>query len=198
MIHNHSHHTFQTSSASDDVRYNALAFEKLFRENFTPLCTFCQFRFGFEPDQAKDIVHAGFLKLWETDASLSSVQPIVPYLYKIVANLCLDTIKHRKIKQQHELRVLQKDRRAVSGNSFEGVELKQLVAEINQAVTGMPEQMRKVFTLCRYEGLKYTEVASLLNMSVKTVETHMSRALARIRLKLAAYLVLVIIFTCLV
>jgi RNA polymerase sigma-70 factor (ECF subfamily) len=75
-------------------------------------------------------------------------------------------------------------------NCFESIDFKQLNADIDKAISELPEQMRRIFKLSRFEGLKYTEIATELNMSVKTVETQMGRALAKLREKLSVYLVL--------
>lgn len=63
-----------------------------------------------------------------------------------------------------------------------------MAAQIDKAVAELPEQMRRIFELSRYEGLKYNDIANHLNICVKTVETQMSRALVRLRQKLSNYL----------
>jgi RNA polymerase sigma-70 factor, ECF subfamily len=57
----------------------------------------------------------------------------------------------------------------------------------------LPEQMRRIFEMSRFEGLKYAQIAEQLNISVKTVETQISRALGKLREKLSAYLSSIII-----
>jgi RNA polymerase sigma-70 factor (ECF subfamily) len=68
------------------------------------------------------------------------------------------------------------------------LDLKQLRDAIDRAIAELPEQMRKIFELNRHDGLKYTEIATRLNLSIKTVETQMSRALLKLRQKLAAFI----------
>jgi len=173
-----------------DFRFNETAFEMFFREYFGPLCAYCQYKFGVDLEQAKDTVHASFLKLWETRDRISDETTAKAYLYKIVGNLSLDLIKHKKVRDKKEKQLLRQELSANQFSGFENADLKQLGADIDKAVSELPEQMRKVFELCRYDGLKYSEVASQLSISVKTVETHMSRALIKLRQKLSDYLVL--------
>ena len=58
----------------------------------------------------------------------------------------------------------------------------------------MPEKCREVFELSRFEGMKYAEIATQLNISVKTVETHMSKALVILKAELRDYLTVLLIF----
>ena len=68
------------------------------------------------------------------------------------------------------------------------VDFKKLDADVENALAELPEQMKRIFILCKIDGLKYAEAAQSLNISVKTVETQMGRALVRIRSKLSDYL----------
>jgi RNA polymerase sigma-70 factor, ECF subfamily len=173
-------------------------FEECFREHFIPLCAYCQYKFGFDLDLARDTVHNGFLHLWEIRQNLSPGTAVKAYLYKIVTNLCLDVLKHRKVKDRKEKILARKKLYVVQDDGFQNVDFRQLKADIDLAVSALPDQMREVFELCRYEGLKYAEVASRLSISVKTVQTQMSRAYIKLREKLARYLISLIIVLLLV
>ena len=175
-------------SPSNDIEFNEAALEILFKEYFSPLCAYCQHRFGFELAEAKEAVHTGFIKLWENREHISSNLSVKAYLYKIVSNISLDMLKHNKIVHRHANRVIQDSSVNALGKGFNETELKQLIHDIDTAVGTLPEQMRKIFELSRYEGLKYAEIAIRLDLSVKTVETQMSRALVKLRHKLAHYL----------
>jgi RNA polymerase sigma-70 factor (ECF subfamily) len=168
--------------------FDDAAFEMFFRKHFVPLCAFCQYKFGFDLDLARDTVHNGFVKLWETRQYLSPDLSVKAYMYRIVSNLSIDILKHRRVQLRKERFLAQKNLLNDADNGFENTDLKQLAADIDKAVSELPEQMRRVFQLCRFEGLKYAEVAAHLSISVKTVETQMSRALVKLRQKLADYL----------
>lgn len=167
------------------TRLSEADLELLFKQYFKPLCMYCQYRFGFDLDIAKEAVHTGFIRLWENRQNISPELSTRAYLYKIVSNTSLDMLKHNKVRQKHAKQVLQTTSAIVP---FKDPELKQLVADIDNAISELPEQMRRIFELSRYEGLKYSEISSRLNLSVKTVETQMSRALVKLRQKLSHYL----------
>lgn len=171
-------------------KFDDASFQVLFKECFVSFCAYYQYKFGFSTDTAKEVVHTGFIKLWENRAAISPGSSAKAYLRKTITNASLDLLKHEKVKQQHASHVLQTNVEESGETDFDNMDLKQLTAAINNAIAELPEQMRIVFELSRNEGLKYAEIAGRLNISVKTVETQMSRALAKLRQKLAQYLVL--------
>lgn len=166
-----------------------------FKENFSSLCSYCQAKFGFDIDEAKEVVHIGFIKLWENRQTLTADLSVKAYLYKIIFNICVDALRHQKVKAKHEKYVLQNSSQVSAFNNFDCPDIKHLAADIDKAVAELPGQMRKVFELSRYEGLKYAQISTHLNISVKTVETQMSRALVKLRQKLSNYLPLIFL-TC--
>jgi RNA polymerase sigma-70 factor (ECF subfamily) len=102
-------------------------------------------------------------------------------------------IKHEKVKQQHvahELAVMEVSHESVSQN----VQANELEIKIAEAMKTLPEQCRIVFQLSRFEELKYQEIADQLQISIKTVENHMGKALKLMRGQLKEYLPLFLIF----
>lgn len=97
-------------------------------------------------------------------------------------------MRHEKVKQKHEKHVLQTSELNYNKTDFDKAEFNELRNNIDKAVAELPEQMRKIFEMSRFEGLKYSEISSKLAISVKTVETQMSRALVKLRQKLSDYL----------
>lgn len=166
------------------------AFENFFREHFSSICTWCQFKFALDFDDAREAVHTGFIKLWENRHTLDTGQSPRAYLYKIIANHYIDNRRHQKVKNRYkELMVSQVS--ATTGPEMV-FDAKQLAAEIAAALALLPPQMRAIFELSRNEGLTYGEIANRLQISIKTVETQMSRALAKLRQSLGRYLTVVI------
>jgi RNA polymerase sigma-70 factor, ECF subfamily len=185
------HKKFRNSASTSIVNNNTLdnaAFEILFKENFAGLCAYCQYKFGFDLDLAKETVHSGFIKLWENRARLSPDSSIKVYLYTIITNISYDVMRHDKVKRKHENHVLENS--TFNGNrvDFDRAEFSELKNNVDKAIAELPDQMRKIFELSRYEGLKYCQIAAHLSISVKTVETQMSRALVKLRSKLSDYL----------
>lgn len=181
------------ASPDDRWTFDDASFEVFFKKHFLPLCAYCQFKFGIDLDLAKEMVHTGFIKLWDAREHLDPAVSPKSYLYKIINNNFLDNIKHRKIRQQYIQFIVQSVPEGTMANGFDNIDVKQLQADINAAIAELPEQMRRIFELSRFEGLKYSEIAGQLNISVKTVETQIGRALVKLREKLSSYLSLLII-----
>jgi RNA polymerase sigma-70 factor (ECF subfamily) len=171
---------------------NESAFEMIFRTYYQPLCRYA-YSFLQDKEEAEEVVQSSFITVWDKRNSLTIETSVKSYLYRMVRNSCLNVIKHEKIKQQHVAHEL-----AVSEVSHESVSQKVHAAEleikISEAMKTLPEQCRLVFQLSRFEELKYQEIADQLQISVKTVENHMGKALKLMRVQLKEYLPLFLIF----
>ena len=176
-----------------DLQFDDASFEEFFKKHFLSLCAFCQFKYGLDLDMAKEVVHTGFIKLWDARQHLTRDVSPKSYLYKIITNNVLDILKHQKVRQQYVQFVLQSVPEGTDAEAFDKVDVKRLQADIDAAIAALPEQMRRIFEMSRFEGLKYTQIAGQLNISVKTVETQISRALIKLREKLSSYLSCIII-----
>ena len=166
------------------------AFEMLFRTYYQPLCNYA-YTFVQDRDEAEEIVQSTFLSVWEKRENLAIHTGVKPYLYAMVRNACLNVIKHEKIKQQHasmEMAVAERSSESVAST----VMASELETRIFGAMSKLPEQCRLVFKLSRFEELKYGEIAEQLNISIKTVENQMGKALRIMREQLKDYLPIVI------
>jgi RNA polymerase sigma-70 factor, ECF subfamily len=170
------------------IQDNDAAFELFFKAHFKPLCAWCQYKFNFDTAITKEVVHTAFIKLWQARADLPPQLPVKAWLNKTIVNTSLDMLKHDKIREKYKQYVQQRYADEALSAEPAPADTKQLSKEIDNAVAGLPGQMRTVFELSRYNGLKNTEIARQLNISVNTVETQMSRALKKLRIKLAAWL----------
>ena len=168
------------------------AFEMIFKTYYQPLCNYA-YSFVHDRDEAEEIVQATFLSVWEKRDNLTIHTGVKPYLYAMVRNAALNVLKHEKIKQQHATVEL-----AVAERSVESVTRTVMASELEdriyKALNKLPEQCRLVFKLSRFEELKYAEIAEQLNISIKTVENQMGKALKIMREQLKDYLPLLIVF----
>jgi RNA polymerase sigma-70 factor (ECF subfamily) len=171
---------------------NESAFEMIFRSYYQPLCRYA-YSFLEDKEEAEEVVQSAFITIWEKRKSMDIQTSLKSYLYRMVRNACLNVIKHEKIKQQHVTHEL-----AVTETTYESVTQKvyatELELKISEAMKTLPEQCRLVFQLSRFEELKYQEIADQLQISVKTVENHMGKALKIMREQLKEYLPLFLIF----
>jgi RNA polymerase sigma-70 factor (ECF subfamily) len=167
------------------------AFEMIFKTYYQPLCNYA-YSFVQDRDEAEEIVQATFLSVWEKKEHLAIHTGVKPYLYAMVRNAALNVLKHEKIKQQHvaiELSIAERSSESVTRT----VMASELEDRIYQALNKLPEQCRLVFKLSRFEELKYAEIAEQLNISIKTVENQMGKALKIMREQLKDYLPLLIV-----
>ena len=175
-----------------EITLDKRAFEELFRSFFPSLVLFAQ-KFVPDQDTAKEIVHNVFLNLWEKREQVDMSSSLKSYLFTSVNNRCLNYIRDQKKFDKDETRFQRLDSTEFS-DGVDRLEEQELEQRIYDALQSLPEKCREIFMLNRFEGLKYAEIAEKLNISVKTVETQMSKGLKILREKLVDYLGMIILF----
>lgn len=174
-----------------EIIKNKKTFEVFFKENYSSLCRYA-FNYLKDADEAEEEVQNCFIKLWEDREKKTINSSIKSYLYTSVKNACLNTIKHRGIKDKYRDYVQAQN---VHYDDSENIENeKDLTILLSKAIDKMPEKRKEVFLMSRFEGLSYNEIAAHLSISVKTVENHMGSALKFLRLELKDYLHLYFVF----
>jgi RNA polymerase sigma-70 factor (family 1) len=163
-----------------------VVFESIFRNYYAQLCNYAN-TFTNDIDEAEEIVQATFLNLWEKHESVDIQISVRAYLYRAVANNCINRVKHLKVRKKHNDEAVYLGNESSENNLEQvlGSELEQL---IKQTIDSLPSQCQTVFKLSRYEGLSYSEIAGQLGLSVKTVDNHISKALRILKDKLKEYL----------
>lgn len=162
------------------------AFEQLFKTHFRGLYAYA-LTIVQDEIMAEELVQNMFCRLWEKKSQLEIHTSLKAYLYKTVYHDSLNYLKHQKVRAAHAMYVVKHAETGVD-NAADKAEAGQLDARIHQALSELPEQCRTIFQLSRYEGLKYHEIAQVLQLSVKTVENQMGKALKLMRVKLRDYL----------
>ena len=164
------------------------AFELLFKMYYTTLCSYSN-KYLFNYEEARDVVQEVFLNLWENKNEIDPKESLKAYLFKITANSSINKLRRRKVKTKYDeiLKFVYVENSELSPHdSFLEQELSEY---IGIALNKIPPQCRRVFDLSRIDGLKYSEIAEYLKISVKTVESHMSKALSILRTELKEYLI---------
>ncbi len=167
-------------------RLDKQSFELLFRENFTALTGFAR-KYVKDLDTAKEITHDVFINVWEKRNEVDSEKPLRSYLFTSVRNRCLNYIRDFKKFDKTE-DISKSPGYSQLTENVDPVEMMELEERINLAIDSLPDKCRKIFIMNRFKDLKYAEIARELDISVKTVEGQMSRALKALREKLAMYL----------
>lgn len=161
-------------------------FEFLFRSEFKGLVYFA-IQYTKDTDTAREITQEAFISLWEKRDTIDLSKPVKTYLSTTVRNKCLNWLRdNRKFnKEILDIEGLLSDKTYVQPDRMVEAEIKE---RIGKAIEELPLKCREIFTLNRNENLKYQEIAIRLDISIKTVETQMSRALQHMRERLSEFL----------
>jgi RNA polymerase sigma-70 factor, ECF subfamily len=161
------------------------SFEKLFNEYAAVLCKY-SIRFVRDTDLAEDIVKEVFITLWEKRNSISIQLSLKSYLYASVKNRSIDYLRSRIAKIRFEKDELLNDLTEPVDFSS-ALEEKEFSEMITKAVEQLPEMCRIVFSMRRFGDFTNKQISEELNISVKTVENHISKAIKKLRPILANY-----------
>lgn len=153
-------------------------FEALFKQHFGVLCRYAE-QFTGDFDSAQEITQKVFINLWERRAQIRPEQSVVAYLYAAVKSRCLNHIRdHKKYRSRVlDLEILEDQ----AGSDFDDTDFEALQQRVAAALNTLPEKCREVFEKSRFQHKKYREIAEELDISVKTVEAHMSKALKTLK-----------------
>lgn len=163
------------------------AFETIFRQYYPPLCLYAASITG-QTEVAEEIVEELFYQLWKEKEHLELFHSVKSYLYKAVRNQSLQYCEHLEVRNRYRDAVLSG---SLSSNSpvdpQEEFEYKELQSLVDRTLKKLPERRFLIFQMHRNEGKKYAEIASLLSLSVKTVEAEMTKALRTLRKEIEIY-----------
>ena len=169
------------------------AFSHLFDEYYVSLCFFAN-KYVSDLDLSRSLVQQVFVDLWTKREKLNIHYSPKSYLFHSVKNRSIDYLR----KRSRSVSVAEFPDNNLSLEFHDLVEEAELNERINTCIDQLSERCREIFILCRFEGLKYSEIAERLNISVKTVEMHMGIALKKIRNKLSDYqMINLLAFVCL-
>jgi RNA polymerase sigma-70 factor (ECF subfamily) len=160
------------------------AFAAIFREHYSWL-VLAAARLLADRSLAEEVVQDVMLELWRRREALVLTGPLRAYLHQSTRNRALNHLRHGRTVRQSEPYVRpptaapRADARATS---------RELQAAVAAALAELSPPQREVFEMSRRDGLTYPEIASALDISVKTVEARMGRALRHLRERLSPWL----------
>jgi RNA polymerase sigma-70 factor (ECF subfamily) len=167
------------------------AFEFFFNYFYPGLCIYAQKTISIPEQEAKDLVQDVFVKFWNGREKTDIRFSIRSYLFVSVKNKCFDL--HRKRNTYLKVQEITKDH-DITDESFDTYVLSELETLFNKSLEKLPERCREVFELSRFHGLKNREIAAKLNLSEKTVENQVTKALHILKEELKDYLPLLALF----
>jgi len=158
---------------------DAIAYKELFLLYHSRLVGFSSSIIGSK-ECAEEIVSDVFLKIWINRKTLTRVANFHLYIYVITKNLSINCfLKHKREKSfsldetvvEFQSIYLDPEQRMISA---------EMLKRVREAIEDLPRKCQLIFKLIKEDGLKYKEVAELLNLSLKTVENQMTIALRKI------------------
>jgi RNA polymerase sigma-70 factor (ECF subfamily) len=158
-------------------------FSVLFDKHYIRLYNYA-FKVLKNKEVSEELVQETFIKLWENIAQISlEDRSIASFLIITLKNKIVDNYRKDQVRTKHNnLYYLQQETQIDMNNDWE------LGQEINTIYNTLPENTLHIFRLSREKDLTYKEIAKLKTISVKTVESHISKALEVFRLGLKDYL----------
>lgn len=158
------------------------AFRQFFERYHTPLYRYVRSK-SVSPDVAEDLVQKAFVRIWERREEIDPDKSLRAYLFRIGHTRALNHFRDTsKFSYEVDFTRMQGAAKPDAGADHE-----ELHEALHQAIAELPERRRAVFELCFLHNLTYRETAQALDISVKTVENQMSRALKSLREALAVF-----------
>ena len=159
------------------------AFELLFNKYYSVLCILSR-RYTEDISASREIIQSLFITLWEHRADLNINTSLKSYLCQAAKFNSIRYVEKDRKKGLHMQEIPENEQDEVF---FDHVEYAELQGRILETIDTLPEQCKKVFTMSRFEQLKYADIAEKLDISVKTVESHISKALRILETHLSRY-----------
>lgn len=155
-------------------------FRDLFTRYYNPLCNFAQ-SIVRDDAKAEDAVQDVFVAMWQVKETITDQEYIKAYLFKATKHKCIEYLRkmvsEQNLKDQMESRI----QMSSSINIAEEADNYVLKEKLYNSIRQLPPKTKEVFSLSKLNGLTYSEIADKLNISVKTVENQMGRALRLLR-----------------
>lgn len=159
------------------------AFRELFEELNPALLRFA-WRYTRDADTSRDIVQDAFLKVWEKRETLDPSKSILGFMYTMVRNRALNLAR-----DSHYTNSVDADEVIIEDvpSPDEEADFAVLEEKVFEWIESLPKRRREAFKLSRFEGLTHAEIAVVMNLTPRTVNTHLMLALRDLRGKLKAF-----------
>ena len=159
--------------------------KSLFQQHYLSVCKSIH-RLVRDKATTEDIAQGVFIKFWEKRKQLNITSSVAAYLHRMGMNEAISFLRRKKYFEPEEV-----IEHAVPNNLYSGEEQllqTELQEKITEAINSLPPKCRAIFQLSRFEGLTYQQIATKLDLSIKTVENQMGKALRVLRERMKGYL----------
>ncbi|OOV17446.1 RNA polymerase sigma-70 factor [Flavobacterium sp. LM4] len=191
---------FESETFESFKKGEEAAFTYFYHNYFSRIASFCV-QFVYDADEAENLAQEAFINLWENRENIDSINGIQSFLYTYAKSKCLNFIRHNKVKDKFKNDLLNHKEReldieVLNSIQFDTLELTELERIINESINDLPPKTREVFIKKRFENKKNAEIAEEMQVTLKAVEAHMTKALKILKAKLSDYLFLFFILIC--
>lgn len=184
-----SHESLSLLFKSGEIAF----FETLYKTYFQRTLYFCR-QYLADPEEAREVAQDTFVAVWEKRHDLREDLSVQAFILTIARNKCLNVLRKKMTEQKYadalERREMMANYSALSDDAFGSVQMQELEQLVEDGLAELPEKTRAIYEMNRDQELTYEEIARNIGMSVKSVEYHISKALAYMRHKLKDYLML--------
>jgi len=168
-------------------------FAELFRSHYTALCALA-YRYVASHAVAEDLVQDLFVAVWgDAERWPEDDDTLYLLLYTATRNRALNYLKGLRVRERYAERTAATTPDFIDATAVDEVLQRELQQALDDAIADLPASARQIFLLSREEGLTYREISNRLGISVKTVETQMSRALKKLRDNLSHHLLFILL-----
>ncbi|MBX2840484.1 MAG: RNA polymerase sigma-70 factor [Flammeovirgaceae bacterium] len=168
-------------------KYNDLkAFKTIFNHFYSKLIAVSRI-YVIDEFYAEEIVSQVFIKLWDNRGTMGNIDNLHGYLYVMTKRLSLNHIRDNQFNKAYTMDHIGISAKISISNPEESLLNEELVNIIQQAYNKVPPKAKIVYQMVKEDGLKYKEVALVLNISVKTVEMHVGKVLKIMRQEIEKY-----------
>lgn len=185
---------YQMGSSGREITF----FESLYRDYFSRTLFFAH---QYLPDieEAQEIAQETFITLWEKRGDLRPDLNIQAFILTIAKNKCLNVLRKKISEQKYSreltAREMMANYSALSDDTFDALQMQELKALIDQTEGDLPEKTRRIYQMSRDQDMSYEEIAGQIGLSVKSVEYHITKALAYFRRQLKDYITLIFLIS---
>ena len=162
----------------------------MFFDFYPSLCVFAE-RYVSSPEASEDIVQETFYNLWKNRKKIEVTSSFRNLLITSVKNSCVDYLRKQSVRRIHSERQIYHENIDTPEEIYTVSELEEM---LKTALDRLPPNVRKAFELSRFENMTYNKIAEEMDVSPKTVEAYISKALSVLRVELKDYLPLTLLF----
>jgi RNA polymerase sigma-19 factor, ECF subfamily len=137
-------------------------------------------------DLARDLVHDAFVALWQARSRLGGQVDLVPYLYRIARNRALRHVRDAKLHEEKQ-QLFQLSEQREAPDTSESVDDQQMRVRLRRWLDELPPRQREALVLSRFHDLSHRQIAAIMDLSVRTVNNHIVRAVKALSSRASAF-----------